>query len=100
MTTESEDRERIDKLLTMWPRPRVGQSVKLRNGKVAEVLTVRKARDVLKGMTELAATLMGPKQQALYGKYWLEIYYEAEVAGPGGMGIAVVTPSQVESILP
>lgn len=100
MTTAAEDRERIAKLLVMWPRPRVGQRVKLHNGKVAEVLTLRKARDVLKGMTELDATLMGPKQQALYGKYWLEIYYEAEIMGPGAMGIAVVTPSQVESILP
>jgi len=84
----------------MWPRPRIGQCVRLKkNGKVAEVITVTKARDVLKGMTEMNALLMGPRCQALYGIHWLDIYYEAIVQVPGTMIQQTVTPIDVEEIV-
>lgn len=73
--------------------------MKLRSGKVLEIITVRKARDVLKGMQEVEAMMMGPKMQALYGKHWLEIYYEAEAIRPGVPRIVKVTPVDVEEIL-
>lgn len=87
-------------LADSWPRPRVGQRVKLRrNGKVLEVITVRTARDVLRSMTELQAIEMGPKNSALYGVNWLEIYYEAEVRLPDAVEIITVTPNEVEEVI-
>jgi hypothetical protein len=84
----------------MWPRPRVGQWVKLKkNGKHAEVIQVTKARDVLKMMTEMQALLLGPRNQALYGIHWLDIYYEAIVMVPGSMMQQTVTPNDVEEIV-
>ena len=82
-----------------WPRPRVGQRLKLRSGRVVEVVLVRTARDVLRGMTELEAVLMGPKNAALYGIHWLEIYYEVEVRPPNSVDMFTVRPNDVESIL-
>ena len=80
-----------------WPRLRVGEQVRLRrDGQVVEVITVRRARDVLRELTEMQAILMGPKNQALYGVNWLDIYYEAQVRLPGGGGTIMVTPTDVE----
>lgn len=84
-------------LASQWPRPRVGQYVILRSGKVGEVVTVRKARDVLRGMNEVEAMLLGPKSQALYGVGWMDVYYEADVRI--GHDLRKVTPSDVERIL-
>jgi hypothetical protein len=77
----------------------VGQKLRLRNGKIVEVIVVRTARDVLRNMTEMEAILMGPKNSALYGVNWLDIYYEAEVRVPNTVAIAMVTPNDVEVIL-
>lgn len=83
----------------MWPRPRVGQWIKLKkNGRVVEVVVVRSAREVLKTMTETSAMMMGPTQQAIYGMHWLEVYYEAEYIAPGPT-IGKATPNDVEAIL-
>lgn len=84
----------------MWPRPRVGQFVKLRkNGTLAEVIIVTKARDVLKSKTELQALLLGPKCQALYGVQWLDVYYEAIVRIPGTASQFTVTPVDIDGIV-
>lgn len=77
----------------------MGQKLRLRNGRIVEVIVVRKARDLLREMTELQATLMGSKNSALYGIHWLDIYYEAEVRVPNAVGTATVTPNDVEAIL-
>lgn len=88
------------KLDESWPRPRIGQFVRLRkNGKLAEVVLVQKARDVLRGMTELDAILLSPKCQALYGVHWLEIYYEAQVRLEGTETMITVTPNEVEQVI-
>jgi len=71
----------------------------LRSGKVAEVVVVRRARDVLRAMVEVEAMLLGPKNAALYGSDWLDIYYEAEVRIPNTIEIFTVRPSDVETIL-
>lgn len=98
---DQETRRRVEKLQEMYPRPRVGQRVKLRKGggKVVEIVTVRRARDVLKGMQEHQAMMMGPSMQALYGVHWMEVYYEAEAIVPGVPRILRVTPVDIESIL-
>jgi hypothetical protein len=74
-----ETARRIDKLLKMWPRPRVGFSVVLRNNQVGEVVSVRTARDILKQKTEVQALMMIPSLAAVFGEYWTEVYYEADV---------------------
>lgn len=81
-----------------WPRVRVGQRVRLR-GKEAlyQVVGVRRARDVLRGLDELSAMLLGPKCRALYGVNWLEIYYEADVR-IGETAVVTVTPNNVEQV--
>ena len=90
----------LEAMRQMYPRPRVGQYVKLkRGGPAAEVIIVRKARDVLKTMNEMQAMLLGPKCQALYGVYWLDVYYEAIVMVPGAMVQQTVTPIDIEAIL-
>lgn len=82
-----------------WPRPRIGQKVRLRNGRIGEVISVRTARDVLRTMTEDDALAMGPRTAALYGANWLEIYYEADVRPPNSMNMYTVRPNDVEAIL-
>lgn len=82
-----------------WPRPRVGQKVRLRSGRLVEVILVRTARDVLRGMTEDQAVELGPRTAALYGANWLDVYYEAEVRGINGINTHIVRPNEVETIL-
>lgn len=96
---DPETRRQVEALQAMYPKPRVGQRVKLRSGKVLEIITVRKARDVLKGMQEIDAVVMGPRMQALYGRHWLDVYYEAEAMRPGIPAIVKVTPVDVEEIV-
>jgi hypothetical protein len=84
-----------------WPKVRVGQRVRLRkNGAVGEVVGVRRARDVLRCLTELQAILLGPKCQALYGSGWLEIYYEADVRVGDSLVVSAITPNDIEQVLP
>ena len=62
-----------------WKRPRVGQHIKLRDGKEAEVLVVRGCNQVLKLLPELKAMSLGSNLKATYGKNWQTIYFEADV---------------------
>lgn len=96
---DQEMKKQVEKLQKMYPKPRVGQVVKLRNGKMVEIITVRRARDVLKGMREVEAMMVGPRMQALYGRHWLEIYFEAEGMVPGVPKILKVTPVDIEPVI-
>jgi hypothetical protein len=77
----------------------VGQVVKLRNGKKGQVITVLKARDVLKTKTDVEALLLGPQCQARFGEHWLDIYYEADVLFPGKVTLSKVSTMDVVEIL-
>ena len=84
----------------MYPRPRVGQRVRLKNGRLVEILAVRRAREVLSTLQEHQAMMLGPKMQALYGRHWLEVYFEAEAIVPGVPRILKVEPVDIDRILP
>lgn len=89
----------VEDLKRQWPRPRVGERVKLWGAKhIGEVVAVRGAKDALKLMKEVQAMRFGPDRQAAYGPHWMEIYYQADVLVRGG--IRVVEPSDVEIVLP
>lgn len=94
---DPETRRQVEALQGMYPRPRVGQKVKLRTGKVVEIITVRKAREVISLMTETEAMMLGPTMQARYGKHWLEVFFRAEALYMGR--IVNVEPIDIESIL-
>ncbi len=92
----------LDTLLELHPKPRVGQLVKLRKrgrvgGKIGEVITVRKARDVLRLKTDVTATMLGHRLKAQFGSRWIDVYYEADIM-VGDVLITVSTPD-VDSIL-
>lgn len=83
-----------------WPRVRVGNRVRLRRRElVAEVVVVRRARDVLRELTEEKALMLGPKCQALYGANWIEVYYEAEARIESTGALITITPNDVEAVL-
>ena len=70
----------IRKLRELHPRPRIGQRVKLRKtGRIAEVIGVRKARDVIRFKNEVEALMMASRLQASFGSFWIEVYYEADI---------------------
>lgn len=81
----------------MWPQPRVGQRVKLRNGHTCEVYTVRSAKDILKSKTEAQALVMIAEVQASFGQHWTEVYYEADVYWRGR--IITVDTRQVAEVI-
>jgi hypothetical protein len=83
----------------MYPRPRVGQRVQLRNGKIAEVINVRKARDVIRLKNEVEAVLMGQRYRAIFGIHWLDVYYEADAIMESTQAIVIVKTLDVDKIL-
>lgn len=87
-----------ERIRAIWPRPRVGDHIRLKNGKVVEVITIQAARDVLKSKTEMEAELMGPQLRAIYGDWWIEVYYEAMVADLNGYNVGIVNPQDVSCI--
>ena len=89
----------IEDLKKQWPRPRVGERVKLWSTKhIGEVISVRSAGQVLTLMKEVQAMRFGPDSQATYGPHWMEIYYQADVLVRDK--IKMVEPRDVESVLP
>jgi hypothetical protein len=80
-----------------WRRPRVGQRVKLRGGKVVEVVTVRTCNNILRLLTEDRAMVLGSKLRATYGHDWQKVYYEAEAMVKGRP--VVFRPNDVVEIL-
>lgn len=88
----------IRTLQALHPRPRIGQRVKLRkNGRIAEVISVRKARDVIRLKNEVEALMMGPRLSAAFGSFWIEVYYEADVII--GDTMFTVNTTEVEEVL-
>lgn len=90
--------EAIKRLREMYPKPRVGQRLKTRKGKLLEVVIVRSAREVLKGMREEQAIMVGPRMQALYGKHWVDVYFEAECVAVGSPQVVTVSPMDIAEI--
>ena len=88
----------LQDLLKQWPRPRIGERVKLYSGKVANVVAIRGARARLRTMTEPEAMRWGPDTQASYGPLWMDIYYQADIIVGGVFG--QVEPKDVEEVLP
>lgn len=80
-----------------WDRPRVGQRVKLRSGKVVEVVAVRTCNNVLRLLTEYEAKMLGAQLRATYGNDWQDIYYEAD-AIISGRPVSFV-PNDVSELL-
>lgn len=91
--------DHIRKMREMYPRPRVGQHVRTRKQKRYEVIAVRSARDVLRGMMENQAHGVGPTMEAKYGKGWLDTYFEAECIAVGSPRVVVLTPMDIEEIM-
>lgn len=85
-------------LIDSWPRPSVGQHVRLHTGVVVEVVMVRGAIAVLKTLTETVAYALTSRGRATYGKNWLDVYYVADVIARSGT-YGQVEPSQVKEIL-
>lgn len=96
---DQETRRQVEAMQAMYPRPRVGQRVKLKSGRVVEIISVRRARDVLGSLQEHEAMILGPRMQALYGKHWLEVYFEAEAIVPGVPRILKIEPANIETII-
>lgn len=95
----SEHAAAIAKLQELHPRPRIGQRLKLRKGgKIVEVIGVRNARAILRLKNEVEALLMGPRLQAAFGSYWIEVYYEADVV-VGDSAMITVNTMDVEAVL-
>ena len=88
----------LEDLLRQWPRPRVGERVRLHNGREFEVLAVRGALARLKLMDEPEAMRFGPDTQASYGPMWMKIYYQADIIVDGAL--RQIEPKDVEAVLP
>ena len=88
----------LEALLKQWPRPRVGERVRLRNGKIADVLAVRGAMALIKMMTDAQPLQFWPMIQATYGTEWKKIYYQADIMIDGAF--RQVEPRDVEEVLP
>lgn len=84
-------------LIDQWPRPRVGQVVKLHDGRRGTVVVVRKANAVLKAMGEGEALLLSANQRARFGQNWREVYYQADIIFQTGV-LHTIDTSHVESI--
>lgn len=83
-------------LIEQYPLPRVGQSVKLHNGRTAKVVNVFKANAVLKMMTEVEAIALATNAQARFGQHWREVYYHLDVMFPSGVMDVVDTSKVLE----
>jgi len=88
----------LDDLKKQWPRPRIGERVKLWDGHIGEVLSVRGANQVIKMMRDVQAMRFGPNTQATYGPHWRQIYYQADIALKNK--VRVIEPRDVEMVLP
>lgn len=88
-----------EKLEALWPRVRVGQRVRVRGGKIAEVISVSRARDVLLQLNDDQAVRLGARCASTYGPHWMKVYYEATCRIPGTMSTIKVSPNDIEAIL-
>lgn len=84
--------------MEQWQRPRVGEQVELADGKIAEIIIVRKLRDILSAMDEIQAMRFSVNVQARYGKNWSKFYYQADVMLRGN--IKTIEPNDIREIMP
>lgn len=84
-------------LIEQFPLPKVGQSVRLYDGKTAKVVNVYKANAVLKMMTEAQAIGLATNAQARFGVYWRDVYYQADVMYPSG-AMDIIDTSEVKEV--
>lgn len=84
-------------LIDQYPLPRVGQSVRLYDGRTAKVINVFKANSVLKMMTEVEAIALATNAQARFGQNWREVYYHLDVMFASGV-MDVVDTSKVREV--
>lgn len=84
-------------LAEQFPRPKVGQSVKLYDGRTARVVNVFRANAVLKMMTEVEAIALSTMAQARFGEHWREVYYHADVMFQSG-AMDVIDTSKVVDV--
>lgn len=75
--------------------PKIGDRIKLLTGEEGEVVFCENATSILKQMNEGQAMQFGPEKQAVYGKYWLDIYYRADVVLDNGK-ILTIEPNDVD----
>jgi len=68
----------------------------LKNGGIAEVVIVRKPKDILRAMTERQALAFSSRVRSIYGAKWIQFYYQAEVMV--GDQLTTVEPNMVKSI--
>lgn len=85
-------------LQEQWRRPRVGQVVRLGDGRTATVVMVRSANMVLKLLSEAEAYVLSAHERARFGQNWRDVYYQAEVVFESGI-MNTVSTSQVVEIL-
>jgi hypothetical protein len=87
----------VSSLIEQYPLPKVGQSVRLHNGKTAKVVNVFKANAVLKMMTEVEAIALATNAQARFGQNWREVYYHLDIMFQSGV-MDVVDTSKVREV--
>jgi len=83
--------------LELGQRPRVGETVILRDGRKGEVAAVRKASQVLSLLREDEAMVFGLSCKSTYGKNWQSYYYQADVIVRGQ--IVTAEPYTIESVV-
>lgn len=86
----------MEETLGLGQRPRVGQIVKLRDGRRGEVMAVRRARDVLAVLAEGPAMGFGLSCRSTYGMNWMDHYFQADVLIRGE--IVIAEPYGIESV--
>ena len=84
-------------LTDSYPRPKVGQSVRLHDGRSGVVVTVMKANAVLKTMTEVQAIALATRAQSLFGQNWRDAYYQADIMYPSG-AMDIIDTSKVKEV--
>ena len=87
----------VSSLTEQYPTPKVGQAVRLNDGKVATVVTVYRANAVLKMMSDAQAIGLATQAQARFGHLWRDVYYQADVMYPSG-AMDTVDTSRVKEV--
>lgn len=89
--------------MNVWrQRPRIGQQVQLfRDDKWYEVISLRRAKQVLEALSEEQAMESRTRMSANMGPDWVKYYYEADVLPVGAHSIPtliVVNTTEIKDI--
>lgn len=85
-------------MTTTWISVRIGYVVRLISGHEVTIVSMTKARDILRMSTEVGAITMSARLQAIYGVNWVDVYFEAEGMTEDNRMIKV-TPVDIDSIV-